>query len=177
MTDMPRYNPETPDHQQVQAPVAPVAPPVMNTVFWMLIAAGVLSLVSAVFGVVNAGSEKVRAQVESELAKQGTAVTAEMLDTVMAISLVTVVITAVVSIIAYVLLAFFVKKGMGWARIVAAVLAVLSLGQLIGLAMPGGIATILQVLLGLVAVVLCFTGPGAAFFRARRDFKLASKGR
>lgn len=173
MTDMPRYNPGTPDYQPVQAPVAP---PVMNIVFWLMIAAGLMSVVSAVFGVMNANSDTVRAQVEAELAKQGAPVTPEMLDTVMAFSLATVIGTAVVSVIAYVVLAIFVKKGMGWARIVAAVLAVLSLGQFIGLAMPGGIATTLQILLGLAAVALCFTGAGAAFFRARRDFKLATKG-
>lgn len=174
MTDMPRYTPETPDYQQIQAPVAP---PVMNIVFWLMLAAGLMSVVGAVFGVINANSDTVRAQVESELAKRGTPVTPEMLDTVMTISLVTVILTAVVSVIAYVVLAIFVKKGMGWARIVAAVLAVISLGQFVGMTMPGGIATTLQILLGLAAVALCFTGPGAAFFRARRDFKLASKGR
>ncbi|WP_269937019.1 hypothetical protein [Arthrobacter sp. HY1533] len=174
MTDMPRYNPGTPDYQPVQAPVAP---PVMNIVFWLMLAAGLMSVVAAVFGVMNANSSTVRAQVEAELAKRGTPVTPEMLDTVMAFSLATVIGTAVVSVIAYVVLAIFVKKGMGWARIVAAVLAVLSLGQFIGLAMPGGIATTLQILLGLAAVALCFTGAGAAFFRARRDFKLATKGR
>lgn len=172
MTDMPRYTPETPDYQQVQAPVAP---PVMNIVFWLMLAAGLMSVIAAMFGVMNANSDTVRAQVQEQLSAQGTAVTPDMLDTIMAISMATVIGTAVVSVIAYVVLAIFVKKGMGWARIVAAVLAVLSLGQFVGMTMPGGIATTLQILLGLAAVALCFTGAGAAFFRARRDFKLANK--
>ena len=173
MTDMPRYNPGTPDYQPVQAPVAP---PVMNIVFWLMLAAGLMSVVAAMFGVMNANSDTVRAQVEASSCRpRAPAVTPDMLDTVMAFSMATVIGTAVVSVIAYVVLAIFVKKGMGWARIVAAVLAVLSLGQFVGLTMPGGIATTLQILLGLAAVALCFTGAGAAFFRARRDFKLATK--
>lgn len=173
MTDMPRYNPAAAAQPPAQAPAAP---PVMNTVFWLLIAAAVMSVVAAVFGLMNAGSDKARADVERLLTEQNAGeVTAEMLDVIIGISVATIIVTAVISVIAYVVLAIFLKKGMGWARIVAAVLAVLSLGNLVGMTMPGAIAAILQVLLGLVAVVLCFTGPGAAYFRARKDYKLATK--
>jgi asparagine N-glycosylation enzyme membrane subunit Stt3 len=98
-----------------------------------------------------------------------------MIDTISVVAVGTIIVMAVVSVILYVLIGLFIKRGMGWARIVGAVLAVVSLSQLIALTMPGGIATILQVLLGLAAMVLCFTGPAAAYFKERKNFKLAQK--
>ena len=52
---------------------------------------------------------------------------------------------------------------------------VMALSQLIGLTMPGGIVTILQILLGLAAMVLCFIQPAAGFFTARKNFRMANK--
>ncbi|MFC8303168.1 hypothetical protein ACFUCV_05720 [Specibacter sp. NPDC057265] len=173
MTEMPRYSPAASDQTQGKAPTAP---PVMNTVFWLLVAAAVMSVVSAIFSVMHAGSDKARAEMERQLVAQNVGdVTAEMLDVIISISITTVIAVTVISVIAYVVLAIFLKKGMGWARIVAAVLAVLSLGNLVGMTMPGAIAAIAQILLGVVAVVLCFTGAGAAYFRARKNYKLANK--
>lgn len=175
MTDMPRYNP-TPDAFQPAA--APKAPPVMNTIFLMLMGAALLSIVATIFGVISTSSPKFRQQVEDQLTASGAqGITPGILDGTVLFTLVSVVAVGVASVILYVLIGLFIKKGMGWARIVGAILAVASLSQLWGMTMPGGIAAILQVLLGIAAMVLCFTGPAAAFFTAKKNFRLASKGR
>ncbi len=64
-----------------------------------------------------------------------------------------------------------VRKGAGWARTTSLVLAAISLLFLI----PPNPLTVIQVLLGIIAVYLMYQGPGAAFFRARKDAKDALK--
>jgi hypothetical protein len=175
MSEMPRYNPGPSEFSPVQAAVAP---PIMNTVFFMLVGAAVLQIIATIFGVLNMQSDAFRTQLTDKLQSQNLPnVDASMLDTAIMVSTGTAIVMAVVAVILYVLIGLFLKKGMGWARIVGAVLAVVSLSQLMNLTMPGGIATILQILLGIGAMVLCFTGPGGAYFAAKKNYKLATKGR
>lgn len=173
MTQMPRYENGNEFNAAGQAP--PV-PSIMNTVAYLLLGAALMCAIAAVFGVINTGKPETRALIQEQLAAQKVGeMSPEMLDSVIMISMVTIIAVAVVSVIAYVLLAYFLRKGMGWARIVAGVLAVISLTQLVGVSMPSGIFVILQVLLGLGAVALCFTGKGAEYFRARQQWKLANR--
>lgn len=175
MSEMPRYNPAPNDFSQA---VAPVAPPIMNTVFFMLIGAAVLQIIATIFAVLQMQSDDFRATLNDQLQTQNLpSVDANMVDTAIMVSTGTAIVMGVVAVILYVLIGLFLKKGMGWARIVGAVLAVVSLSQLISLSMPGGIATILQILLGIGAMVLCFTGAGAAYFTAKKNYKLTTKGR
>ncbi|ALV45884.1 hypothetical protein MB46_10725 [Arthrobacter alpinus] len=175
MSEMPRYNPAATEFSPVQAPVAP---PIMNTVFYMLIGAAVLQVIATIFAVLQMQSDEFRTQLMDQLQTQNLpSVDANMVDTAIMVSTGTAIVMGVVAVILYVLIGLFLKKGMGWARIVGAVLAVVSLSQLMGMTMPGGIATILQILLGLGAMVLCFMGAGAAYFTAKKNYKLAAKGR
>ncbi|POH59844.1 hypothetical protein [Arthrobacter glacialis] len=173
MSEMPRYNPAPEAFVPAQAPTAP---PIMNTIFFMLLGAAVLHIVATILGIMNVTSDSFRNQVEQQLSGQNMPeTTPEIVDATIMFTLVTSLAIGVVGVIVYVVIGLFIKKGMGWARIVGLVLAALSLGQLVGMTMPGGIAVILQVLLGIAAMVLCFTGPAAAFFTAKKNFKLASK--
>ncbi|MGP9501838.1 hypothetical protein ACT3TS_06450 [Specibacter sp. AOP5-B1-6] len=181
MSDMPRYNPEPAEFSQGQGQgqiQAPVRPSIMNTIFFMLIGAAVLQIIATIFGVLNMQSDESRTELVEKLEAQGAQnFDANMIDTTILVSTGTAIVMAVVSVILYVLIGLFIKMGMGWARIVGVVLAVASLSLLWGLTMPGGIATILQVLLGIGAMVLCFTGPAAVYFKEKKNFKLATKGR
>ncbi|WP_425862362.1 hypothetical protein [Arthrobacter sp. TWP1-1] len=175
MSEMPRYNPGPSEFSPVQAPAAP---PIMNTVFFMLVGAAVLQVIATIFAVLQMQSDDFRTQLKDQLESQGLPdAGGNILDNAIMASTGTAIVMAVVAVILYVLIGLFLKKGMGWARIVGAVLAVVSLSQLMSLTMPGGIATILQILLGIGAMVLCFTGPGAAYFAAKKSYKLATKGR
>ncbi|MBP2412339.1 hypothetical protein JOF48_001138 [Arthrobacter stackebrandtii] len=64
-----------------------------------------------------------------------------------------------------------VRKGAGWARTTSLVLAAISLLFLI----PPNPVTVVQVLLGIIAVYLMFQAPAAEFFRARKDARDALK--
>lgn len=175
MTEMPRYN-QVPE--AFEAAPAPTAPPVMNTIFFMLLGAAVLQVMAAVLGVFEASSAAFRTRfIEQMEAQKIQNVTADMVDVAVLVSIGTIIAMAVVSVVLYVLIGLFLRKGMGWARITGAVLAVVSLSQLLGMTMPGGVAVILQVMLGIGAMVLCFTGPAAAFFTEKKNFKLANKTR
>lgn len=183
MSEMPRYNPEPAEFSQGQGQgqgqiQAPVRPPIMNTIFFMLIGAAVLQIIATIFGAMNMQSPEFRTQLEDQLQSQGAQnFDANMIDTAIVASTGTLIVMAVVAVILYVLIGLFIKMGMGWARIVGVVLAVVSLYMLWGMTMPGGIATILQILLGIGAMVLCFTGPAAVYFKEKKSFKLATKGR
>ncbi|MHA7269788.1 hypothetical protein [Arthrobacter sp. HLT1-20] len=175
MTEMPRYNP-APD-SFTPAP-APTAPPIMNTIFFMLLGAAALHVVATIFGVIKVFSSSFRTQVEQQLRSQNIpGLTPEMIDTTIMFALTTSIVIGVAAVVAYVVIGLFLKQGRGWARMVGGVLAIVSLTQLNGLSLPSGIATILQVLLGMAAMVLCFTGPAGAFFTAKRNYKLANKTR
>ncbi|MHA7305518.1 hypothetical protein ACX80E_09775 [Arthrobacter sp. TMN-49] len=175
MSELPRYTPEPEAFVPAQAPTVP---PIMNTIFFMLLGAAVLHIVATIFSVMSVTSPTFRADIERQFQAQNVpGITPEMIDTTVMFTLLTSLALGLVGVIVYVVIGLFIKMGMGWARIVGVVLAALSLGQFVGLTMPGGIATILQVLLGIVAMVLCFTGPGAAFFTEKKNYKLASKTR
>ena len=175
MSEMPSYNPAPTEFFPA---LAPVAPPIMNTVLFMLIGAAVLHVIATIFGVLNIQSDAFRTQLTDKLqSKNMSNVEASMLDIAIMASTGTLIVMAVLAVILYVLIGLFLKKGMGWASIVGAVLAVVSLYQLISLAMPGGIATILQILLGIGAMSLCFTGAGGAYFAAKKNYKSATKTR
>ena len=177
MTEMPRYNPGADPYQKpAAAMVSPTAPPIMNTIYFMLLGAAVLQVISTIFGVSQSGSQNLRRQITEQMEAQNVpGMTPDMVDMTVAISLGAVVVTALMSVAAYIVIGLFIKKGMGWARIVGTVLAAVSAFQLIGLSMPGGIATILQVLLGAAAIVMCYIAPAASFFTERKNFRLARK--
>ncbi|WP_449373351.1 hypothetical protein [Arthrobacter psychrolactophilus] len=173
MSEMPRYNPAPTDLPYSKAPVAP---PIMNTVFFMLIGAAVLHVIATIFGIVYANSAQFREDALKTFQDAKMAdIDESMIDATVMVTVGTLIVTAVLAVVLYVLIGLFLKKGMGWARIVGTVLAVVSLSQLMSLTMPGGIATILQVLLGIGAMILCFTGAGAKYFAEKKSFKLANK--
>lgn len=175
MSEMPRYNPAPEAFVPAQEPTAP---PIMNTIFFMLLGAAVLHIVATILGIMNVTSDSFRTQIEQQLRSQNVpGLTPEMIDTTIMFALTTSIVIGIVAVVAYVVIGLFIKQGMGWARMVGGVLAIVSLTQLLGLSLPSGILTILQVLLGMAAVVLCFTGPAGAFFAAKKNYKLANKTR
>ncbi len=174
---MPRYNAGPDPYQRPDASmVAPTPPPIMNTIYYMLLAAAVLQVIAAIFGIMHTSSSEFRTQTAEQLHNQNASgITPEMIDVSVGILIGTIVVMSVLAVVGYVIIGLFIRKGMGWARIVGAILAVVWLVQLTALTMPGGIATILQILLGLAAMVLCFIQPAAAFFTARKNFRRANK--
>ncbi|MHA7154076.1 hypothetical protein [Arthrobacter sp. TMN-50] len=149
---------------QVSVTEKGAAPKEVERAFWLIIAAGVLSFISSIIGVLS-------------IPTQGPAGGAGIA--------LTLVFAAVATGI-YILLAIFIRKGHNWARITATVLAVLSvLSYLFGLlslsmlegsdllqgqelTTPGPLETgigILALVLGVLGVVMTFLKPARPYFQ------------
>ena len=127
MSEMPRYNPAPTEFSPAQAPVAP---PIMNTVFFMLIGAAVLQSLPPIFSVLQMQSDDFRTTLMNRCRprRRRTSIPS-IVDTAIMVSAGTAIVMTVVGVILYVLIGLFLKKGMGWARIVGAILAVVSLSS------------------------------------------------
>ena len=99
----------------------------------------------------------------------------DLVDMSVGIALATGIVMAVMAVIVYVAIAFLVKSGRGWARIVGAVLAAISITHLFAMTMPAGIFTVLQVASGIFAIIFCFIAPGSKYFTDMKNLRLANK--
>jgi hypothetical protein len=115
----------------------------------------VFALAGAIYALVSpSGQNELRlALSEMGVADQG------LLQPVLIIAVVFVALAVGV----YVLIAFQIRKGRNWARITGAVLAGLSLLNLLQPTLP----TLIQVSLGVVAIVLTFAPTASGYFKRR----------
>lgn len=172
---MPSYNPEWSQQPSVAAPVKPKQ---VGWAFQLIMAAAVLQVIAAIFGVVYASSDTFRQTAAKAIAKQNLPANTNAQDLVQVTVTTAIgftVVSAVVAVALYIVIGMFINKGAGWARITGLVLAVISLSRLVGLDFPAGIFTILQVLAGVAAIILCFIQPGAQYFTDTKNFKRANK--
>jgi hypothetical protein len=150
-----------------------VRPPQVDLAFWLIIAAGVLSSLSTLF-LAFAGRDSFMAMMEAEAARQGQALppgSTEMLEgTVISAS----IIWAVILLGLYALVAFPVRKGKNWARILGTVFAAISLFGLFSgpfaLGPVYGIIQILAILLGAVGIVLLYLPANSPYFQKPQPF-------
>ncbi|MFE4543939.1 hypothetical protein [Arthrobacter sp. NPDC056727] len=159
--------------EQTQAASQGVRPPQVDLAFWLIIAAGVLSGLSALV-LAFTGRDTFMAMMEEEAARQGQALppgSTEMLQsTVVAGS----IIGAIVTLGLYALVAFPVRKGKNWARILGTVFAAISLFGLFGgsfaLGPVYGIIQILVILLGAAGIVLLYLPANSPYFQKPQPF-------
>ncbi|MHA7176669.1 hypothetical protein ACX80D_08440 [Arthrobacter sp. Sr24] len=162
--------------QTAQALVPPVAPPLMDTIFLMLMGAAVAQIIAAVLGVLHASSDAYRQESITQLEATGVKdITPEMLEVMSVATVGTTILVAVAAVILYVVIGLFLKKGMGWARLAGTGLALISFSRYVGVSSPGDLATVLQIVLGVAAIALCFMGPAAEFFKEKKTYKLARR--
>ncbi|KQO61511.1 hypothetical protein ASF23_11910 [Curtobacterium sp. Leaf261] len=91
----------------------------------------------------------------------GTGVSSSQMDTIVTGGVIGAIVFGVLFLIAFVLFAFFMRRGANWARIVLTVLTALSLLSVLGAYGVGA----LGVVAGIVAVVLMFLTPSNEYFR------------
>jgi len=170
---MPSYNPEW---SAQPAAVLPQRPQQIQWAFLLILAAAALQVLSAIFTAVYMSSDAFRETVVAQVAAQNVEANGQdLVGIAVAVALGTTIVMAVVAVIIYVAIAFLIKSGRGWARIVGAVLAAISITHLFGMSMPAGIFTVLQVAAGIVAVIFCFIAPGSKYFTDMKNFRLANK--
>lgn len=144
------------------APAAsgPVTPPQqVNIAFWLYIAGAALSLIALVVSLATVGSLK--DDLQRQLATQGQQISGSALDSIVAVSVTGAVIFGILYIVAYVLFAYFMRRGANWARIVLLVVTVLSLFGILG----GFGLGAARVVVGVIATILIFLKPANDYFR------------
>ena len=128
----------------------------VNTSFWLIIAAGALWVISMLVSLGTLDTPAVRDMFEQQMAASGTSVDFESIKGVL---IGTIVVFAAISAGLYALVAFNVRKGRNWARILGTVFAALSVFNIF----PLSLAT-LAALVGIAAIVLLYLPAAVAVF-------------
>lgn len=150
-------------------PVGP-APKQVNIAFWLYLVGALLSLVSLVVAAATTAAAKTT--IQNQLTAQGQHLSDSTVNALVAFSVGIAVVFGVVFIVAYVLFAFFMRRGANWARILLLILTVLSLFQILsGSGIGAG-----RFVVGAIATILIFLRPANEYFRAVKASKLAARG-
>ena len=173
MSGMPSYNPGA---EEPFSGAKPVVPQTVQRGVWLILAAALMHVVSSIFGIINAASPATKAKIEEQLQGKSN-LPANAADVAQSSAVVVGTVIAVITLALYIVIALLIRRGMNWARITGLVFAVLSLSSLVGMTFPAGIFIILQVLLGIAGIILCYMGASSAFFADSKSFRKAAKNR
>jgi hypothetical protein len=133
----------------------------VNTSFWLIIAAGALWVISMLVSLGTLDTPAVRDMFEQQMATSGAQLDFESIKGVL---IGTIVVFALISAGLYALVAFNVRKGKNWARILGTVFAALSIFNII----PLSLAT-LAALVGIAAIVLLYLPAASPYFQKRQS--------
>ncbi|MFJ4172012.1 hypothetical protein ACIPY3_21090 [Paenarthrobacter sp. NPDC089714] len=167
---VPQYGQDT--NWPSQQPGPSTVPQMVNIAFWMIVAAGILSAISSLL-LATTGSDAFINSMVQQAAAQGTEFPEGSLEGMKGAITVGAVIGAIVSLGLYALVAFPVRKGKNWARILGTVFAAISVLGLTGLFQFGatyGILQLLVILLGVAAIVMLYLPASAPYFRKQQAF-------
>ncbi|MFC7850099.1 hypothetical protein ACFUTU_16650 [Arthrobacter sp. NPDC057388] len=148
--------------EQAQATTGDGVPKLVNYSLWMIIAAGVLSILSILVTIPSLDDPAMRSTFEEQLRSSGQNI---QFEDVKGFIIGTMVVFALVGAGLYALVAFNVRKGKNWARILGTVFAALSVFSLF----PPGLNTLVG-LLGIAAIVMLYLPASAPYFQKRQPF-------
>ncbi|HJV99805.1 MAG TPA: hypothetical protein VJ617_12000, partial [Arthrobacter sp.] len=140
-------------------------PQLVNISFWLLIASGIIYVISMLMGIGQLDDPLMRSTFDDAMESGGAGgqVAFEDLKGFIAGTL---VVMAIVGAALYALVAFFVRKGKNWARILGTVFAALSIFGLFQVPNIGTLGT----LMGIAAIVLLYLPATAPYFRKQQPF-------
>ncbi|MFJ5954422.1 hypothetical protein ACIQC5_00525 [Paenarthrobacter sp. NPDC092416] len=167
---VPQYGQDT--NWPSQQPGPATVPPLVNMSFWMIIAAGALSAISSLVLAFSGGQPFIDAMMQ-QAAQQGQEFPPGAFEGMQGAMAVGGIIGAIISLGLYALVAFPVRKGKNWARILGTVFAaisVLGLTSLFTLGALYGVLQLLTILLGVAAIVLLYLPASAPYFRKQQAF-------
>ncbi len=133
------------------------APKLVNTAFWLILASGAVWVLAILLSLGSLDNAEFRSLIEEQLAASGAAVDFE---TVRGLLVGTIVAFALVSAGLYALVAFNIRKGKNWARVLGTVFAALSLINIT----PFGIGSI-AVLAGIAGIVMLYLPATSPYFQ------------
>jgi hypothetical protein len=149
--------------EQPQAAGSNGVPQLVNISFWLLIASAVIFVIGMLTGLTQLDDPALRQSFEQQMRATGTSVSYDDIKGVIAGTL---VVFAIIGAALYLLVAFFIRKGKNWARILGTVFAALSVLGLFGVPSFGTIGTVL----GIAAIVLLYLPAAAPYFRKQQPF-------
>ncbi|UKA53648.1 hypothetical protein LFT45_18315 [Arthrobacter sp. FW305-BF8] len=148
--------------EQAQAATGDGVPKLVNYSFWMIIAAGVLWILSILITIPTLDDPAMRSTFEEQLRGSGQDIAFE---DVKGFIIGTMVVFALIGAGLYALVAFNVRKGKNWARILGTVFAALSVFTLF----PAGLNTLVG-LLGIAAIIMLYLPGAAPYFQKPQPF-------
>jgi hypothetical protein len=155
------------------SPVSSNRPPQVELAFWLIVGAGILSFISALIFAFTGGDTFIQlmqeqAQIQGQDLPPGT------LEGMQGVLMVSSIVGGLISLGLYALVAFPVRKGKNWARILGTVFAALSLFGLLGgsfsLGPVYGSLQIVVILMGIVAIVLLYLPANSPYFQKQQPF-------
>ena len=148
-------------------------PSQLDLAFWLIIGAGVLSLINSLV-VSFSGAGYFETAMQQAAAQQGRRLTADDLGAMRTIIPVSGVIGGLISFGLYSLVAFPVRKGKNWARILGTVFAAFSLlglfGGMFAFGVLSGILQLVVILMGVAGIVILYLPSVAPYFQKQQPF-------
>lgn len=138
-------------------------PQLVNIAFWLLIAATAIYVISILINLTQLDAPQFRQEFEQQVRASGAGITYDDIKPFIAGSL---VVFGIIGAALYLLVAFFIRKGKNWARILGTVFAALSVLGLFGIPSLATIGTVL----GIAAIVLLYVPAAAPYFRKQQPF-------
>jgi hypothetical protein len=137
-------------------------PQLVNISFWLIIAAGAMWIISLLFGIPALNDPAMRSTFEQQMAGSGADIHFEAVKGFLVAG---VVVVGMIGAGLYALVAFNVRKGKNWARILGTVFAALSIFSVF----PPSLGSLVA-LAGIVAIVLLYLPAAAPYFQKQQPF-------
>ena len=147
--------------EQAQGGPASV-PQSVNRAFWMIIAAGALMLLSTLLSIPTLDDPATRSMFEDQVRSSGQNIAFEDIKGFLSA---TIVVFALILAGLYALVAFNVRKGKNWARILGTVFAALSIFSFLPLGLNSA-----AVILGIAAIVMLYMPAASPYFQKQQPF-------
>ncbi|MDQ0709899.1 hypothetical protein QFZ52_002551 [Arthrobacter woluwensis] len=152
-------------------PEKPQEPRTIGWAFWLILSGCAFGLISSLQVFLGMDLDELfRRALEQAPASTRDILSRQSGDSLKGMVIASMVITLILTVALYLLVAIFVKKGHHWARVLGTVLAAISVT---GFGSPS-LLDLLSILCGVVAIVLCWLPDSGAFFarmKLYRDFQ------
>lgn len=148
-------------------------PAQLDLAFWLIIGAGVLAFVSSLV-IAFTGAAYFETAMQEAAVQQGKSLSPSEINAVRGIIPASGIIGGLISLGLYALVAFPVRKGKNWARILGIVFAAISLLGLFGGAFSfgvvSGILQIIVILMGVAGIVILYLPTVSPYFQKQQPF-------
>jgi hypothetical protein len=156
----------------------PVRPKQVNMGFWLLIGSAILGLLTLPFAISFMNSPEFIDNLQGVAREADVELDSAFISTAIAGSTFSTVLSGIFALAVSVGLAFLVRAGFNWARILVTIFAAFSLFGIFDLFFTGpiaGVLTLAQILVTVGAVVLLFMKPSNEYFARKKAFRQAQK--